>query len=203
MAQYEWIVPAPGLAKVKRPGSQMGQDSWVLETLNKKRNGTFVDFGSAHPVTINNTWILETEYNWTGISIDLGLPTTATWNTWENPEDYKAYWNAIRSTPVITGNALEMDYLKLFKENNLPKVIDYLTIDLDPPQASFECLLRIPFAKYQFNTITFEHMWYYDKTTQEPSREFLQKLGYRWIKCVEGNDDFYIYESVTDGGIPQ
>ena len=38
--------------------------------LKNKRQGTFLEIGAQHPVYYSNTWRLETEYDWTGISID-------------------------------------------------------------------------------------------------------------------------------------
>lgn len=47
--------------------SQLGQDLWILESTNNKRNGFFVDFGATDGKTINNTFFLETKYDWKGI----------------------------------------------------------------------------------------------------------------------------------------
>jgi hypothetical protein len=51
-------------------GSEAGQDLFVLAMLNNKQAGTFLEIGGNHPVYYNNTWLLETEYAWTGVSID-------------------------------------------------------------------------------------------------------------------------------------
>jgi hypothetical protein len=51
--------------------SLSGQDKWVLETLNFKTNGFFVDLGSGNGIKYSNTYILETEYQWTGICVDV------------------------------------------------------------------------------------------------------------------------------------
>lgn len=47
-----------------------GQDIFVAELLNMKRNGVFVDIGANDGITISNTAYLEKELNWSGIAIE-------------------------------------------------------------------------------------------------------------------------------------
>jgi hypothetical protein len=49
---------------------QAEQDKFVVTMLNKKTNGFFIELGSSHPVCYNNSFILETVYNWEGIMIE-------------------------------------------------------------------------------------------------------------------------------------
>ena len=46
---------------------------------------------------------------------------------------------------------LEIDYKKLFEDNNMPIDIDYLQIDIEPAHNTLECLKKIPFNKYNFS----------------------------------------------------
>lgn len=48
-----------------------GQDKWVLETLNYKSNGFFVDLGSGNGIYYSNTYTLENEYQWAGICVEI------------------------------------------------------------------------------------------------------------------------------------
>jgi FkbM family methyltransferase len=50
--------------------SQDKQDLFVLDHLHQKRNGFFVDVGAGNYMVINNTYLLEKRYDWTGICIE-------------------------------------------------------------------------------------------------------------------------------------
>ena len=47
------------------------QDLFVVAITQGKTNGTFLEIGAAHPVHTNNTYLLETEFGWSGTSIDV------------------------------------------------------------------------------------------------------------------------------------
>ena len=169
--------------------SQIGQDRLVLKYLKNKKNGTFIDVGCGYPKYINNTYLLETEFNWNGISIDLHMYT----------EEDGLIWNDCRNTKLILNDALTLNYSSIFKENNLPINIDYLSMDLEPPDLSLECLFKIPFDEYTFNIITFE----VDKNREgdikriEESRNFLMSKGYTLIGSIcSGQDDIYLHNSL-------
>ena len=64
--------------------SQIGQDRLVLKYLKNKKNGTFVDIGCGFPKYINNTYLLETEFDWNGVSVDLIMYTEQDGLTWND-----------------------------------------------------------------------------------------------------------------------
>jgi len=51
----------------KSSASQLGQDIWVLEQTNYKRNGFFVEFGATNGISLSNSWLLEKMFGWSGI----------------------------------------------------------------------------------------------------------------------------------------
>jgi hypothetical protein len=140
--------------------SQAHQDLFVLHVLDFITGGIYLEIGCSDPIEINNTYLLEKEYNWTGISIDID-------------EKHKTRWNQIRKNPIIIADALELEYSTLFKV----RVIDYLSLDIDAEYVNV--LKKIPFDKYVFKVITIEHDAYrFGDLYRVPEREFLHGHGY-------------------------
>ena len=134
--------------------------------LDGKPHGTFVEIGSGHPVISNNTALLESRYEWTGIGFEI-----------KNKE--ADLYNEHRKAPVALGDATTADFDQLFKEVNLGPVFDYLQVDCEPAQVTYDAMLKIDLDKYKFATITFEHDKYNDgPEIQNKSREYLQERGY-------------------------
>jgi hypothetical protein len=179
---------------VKQNYSQSLQDIFVLSMLNGKRNGTYVEIGSAEPFYNNNTALLETEFDWSGISVDIDR---------NKVEDFIHQRNNI----AFCLDATKIDYLKIFKSVGLEKSIDYLQIDCDPPEISFDILQQIPFNQYRFAVITFEHDFYYDKVIRDQSREFLKSKGYVLVvgdiayNKKNSYEDWWCYPELIDPDI--
>ena len=158
--------------------SQCFQDIFILSMLDGKRDGTYLEIGCADPLYGNNTALLEKEYGWTGISIDIDPQ----WSTkWEQ-----------QNRKCLIKNALKINYSELLENN----VVDYLQIDCDPPSISFEVLQKIPFHTHKFRVITFEHDHYADDTQsiKDKSRKYLQSFGYELVVSNVSPDDYCDYE---------
>ena len=151
--------------------SQRNQDLFVVTVLNGKKNGTFLDFGCKSPIEINNTCLLEKNYNFSGLSFDIDATEISKWE--KTKRNYK---NA------ICGNLLELDFEKILDNHYSSSNIDYFSFDLEPPLVTLEVLKKFPFNKYKFGVITFEHDFYRGFDTLRPSREIFIKNGYRKIK---------------------
>ena len=167
---------------------QAQQDKFVLNILNNKENGFFLEIGSSHPININNTYVLEKEYNWKGIMVEY-------LNEWV--EDYKIYRP---NSLYIINDATKIDYKALFEENNVPLNIDYLQIDLEANDGStiktLEKLDNEVMDTYKFATITFEHDIYHTnfENTREKSREIFKNRGYICVFEDINNEGIYPYE---------
>ena len=106
-------------------------------------------------------------------------------------------FRSLRSNKIICTDGTRIDYAKLLNESNLySSNIDYLQIDCEPPAKTFEILLSIPFHKYKFGIITYEHDYYLDitKTYREKSRNYLRSLGYVLILPNISLDDSTPFE---------
>ena len=164
--------------------SQAGQDVFVLSLFNKNYKGTFVDVGCQMPFNINNTLLLE-ENGWTGISFDI--------------VDYGNAWIS-RRTPFICGDALILNYAELFNKYNLPKIIDYLSLDIEGDGTRFQALKKVIESGYEFKVMTVEHDAYrgYDLTERQPQRKYLNELGYlllcsdMYIDKINPMEDWWI-----------
>ena len=47
-----------------------GTKGLMLDVLKNKTNGTFVEIGSNHPIAGNNTYLMESKFNWKGLMIE-------------------------------------------------------------------------------------------------------------------------------------
>ena len=160
----------PGLELVDRQNfSQCYQDMFVLCMLDGKPKGTFVEIGAGHPVISNNTALLESRFEWTGIGFEI-------------KETEANLYNEHRKAQVAVGDATTADFDALFKEVGLGPTFDYLQVDCEPAEVTFNALKKIDLNKYKFATITFEHDSYNDgPTVRDASREYLEYFGYNLI----------------------
>lgn len=158
--------------------SQAGQDQFVLDTLKGKFGGVYVEIGAYHSTILSNTYLLEKDYRWTGVSFEI--------------EPIRAdEFNRNRINKCYTADATTFDYKDLFERLNLPKQIDYLQVDIEPAYQSLKALQALPLNDYRFSVITFEHDLYVSEDNQiikDTQKDILSGLGYVLVR-----------ENVTDG----
>jgi hypothetical protein len=150
------------IEKIKTNYSQVYQDLFVLTLLDGKEQGTYLELGSNDPFYNSNTALLETVFNWEGISIEID-------------QSQVNEFTAKRRNKCICDDALNIDYDKLLSNFN---IIDYLQIDCDPAEISFSVLKKILDTNTRFKIITFEHDFYLNHSVKHPSREYLKSKGY-------------------------
>lgn len=144
--------------------SQAGQDVFVINCLGHKKNGIFLDLGCSDPIIINNTYLLETQYDWTGLSVDIDKAMIDKYTT--------------RKTHVWNQDATKLDFNKIIEI--CTNKIDYLSLDLD--NDTFACLQTIPFDRIDFSLITYEHdFWRFGDEYRDMSRKLFAKYGYEII----------------------
>jgi GR25 family glycosyltransferase involved in LPS biosynthesis len=170
----------PGSENIEKNYSQAYQDMFVLSILNGKRNGTYLEIGTQEPFYQNNSALLETQFDWKGISIEIR-------------EDLCKKFAEERTNQILCKDATKINYEKLLDEFNQGTDIDYLQVDCEPSKTTFEILTAIPFEKYRFAVITYEHDHSVDVTGsyRDKSRRFLKSFGYELaVKDVAPNDDY-------------
>lgn len=175
------------MKKIINSPSQANQDSFVMNMLGWKRNGFYLEVGASHPYTLSNTYSLENYYDWSGVSLEID---TALCDK----------FNAERKNKCFNLDAMTTDYAALLESVNAPKTIDYLQVDIDPAPNTLAALISVPFDKYEFSVITFEHDVYSKSEyleVQKTSQKFLSSFGYKMIIeniWNEGNpfEDWYV-----------
>ena len=177
---------------------QAEQDKFVLNILKNKKKGFFLEIGSNHPININNSYILEKNYEWNGIMVEYE-------NKWLN--DYKKFRpNSIH----IINDATKIDYKNLFEINNVPLNLDYLQIDLEANNGStlntLKKLNSEVMDKHKFATITFEHDIYHTNylNTRLASRKIFEDRGYVIVfsdinnRGVNPYEDWWVHPELVD-----
>jgi FkbM family methyltransferase len=140
--------------------SQAGQDLFALSQFPEDYKGTFLDIGCSYPDKINNTLLLE-EKGWTGFSFDI--------------IDFSKEWET-RKNPFIQADCIKCD----FTIYDIPKTVDYLSLDIEGVGARFLVLKRLLEMGYEFKVITIEHDSYrgFDEVERNPQRVLLSQKGY-------------------------
>jgi hypothetical protein len=158
-----------------------GIEDFLLGLLNKKKNGYYVELGAAHFSNGNNTYSLEKDYGWTGVSFEI-------------VDSMREEFNLNRKNPCM-GDALSFNYIDYFEKNNFPKQIDYLQLDIDAGYDShgrpvgnshwtLQGLIAVPLNTYRFTAITFEHdanMYWRNAAIRDAQREILDSFGYALV----------------------
>jgi hypothetical protein len=179
---------------IERNYSQAFQDLFVLSILNGKENGTYVEIGGDHPINISNSYLLETEFNWKGISLEIDSSKVD-------------YYNSIRKNKCISTDATRADYSRLFSDCNFSPQIDYLQVDIEPSWQTLKALKQIPLNQYRFSVITFETDLYKDgNESAEECHNILTQFGYKLVIKNVANEgcpyeNWYVDPNSVDSNI--
>ena len=148
--------------------SEAGQESFVLNMLDEKRDGWYLEIGAFASKKTSNTWLLETNYDWKG------------W-AFEFVGEYAREYNDNRQNFCYTADATTFPYKDVLDTAVWPKQIDYLQLDIEPASNTLLALKQIPLDDYRFSVITFEHDLYYapeNVAIKEEQKEILTSYGY-------------------------
>lgn len=173
------------------------QEKFVLDILDNKTNGHYVELGGFHSTQGSNTFFLEKDYNWSGV-------------TFEISEERKQEILSNRKNPCF-GDALAFDYISYFENNFFPKQIDYLQVDIDGGYdqhgrpignhyTTLHGLISLPLTQYRFSVITFEHdsnMYFRNTGMRDAQREILDSLGYSLV-VRQIHEDWWVDPTVVN-----
>jgi GR25 family glycosyltransferase involved in LPS biosynthesis len=185
-----------GSEKIEKNYSQSFQDLFVLSALKGKQNGLYLEIGAQEPFYQNNTALLETEFGWDGISVEI-------------KENLCKMFSEQRKNKILCADATQVDYLSLLNEFDKGTTFDYLQLDCEPSEVTYQILLKIPFDHYKFAIITYEHDHYVDLTNsyRTKSREYLKSKGYEiLVPNISPNEcspfeDWWYHPDLIDSNI--
>lgn len=182
--------------------SQVGQDKWVCEFFNYKRDGYFIDIGANDGIWLSNTYYMEKELGWSGICVEAGITP---FNRLKLNRDcicvhalasktngittfYEIrYGNRDRLEGMQVVNAVRLD--TLMSMYDVPKTIDYVSIDTDGED--YNILATFPFDKHEVILWTLEHN--NNQEIKKSMKELMNSKGY--IIAVEDvKSGGYIFE---------
>ena len=167
---------------------ESNQDLFVITVLKGKKLGSYIEMGSRDPIDKNNTYMLEKDFNWSGVSFDID-------------QSYLERFNSIRSNKTFLQDATQVDITKYISD----KYVDYISLDLEPPTNTLAALENIVNYGIEFAVLTFEHDSYdggFGKEVKEKAFELLTNLGY--IKIVNNgmswidHEDWYVNPKYVD-----
>lgn len=206
-------------AKLTRSKAQLFQDLFVLYLFREKRNGFFVEFGATDGVTLSNTFLLEKEYEWSGLLCEPG-------KVWKDSLaknrscsiDNRCVWSktgdefSFNEASIPELSTLDMfndvDYHSesrkdgtsyivetislndLLVQHKAPSQIDYLSVDTEGSE--YEILNAFDFTNYNISVITVEHNF---SAKRSDIYHLLVGKGYKRVfEKISVFDDWYIKE---------
>lgn len=191
---------------VNKSYSQLSQDLFVIGFFKFKRRGFFVEFGATNGKDLSNTFLLESEFGWTGI---LAEPARV-WHSeleahrTKSKIDFSCVWKysnreldfAESDSPELSTlsdfgkgdshyrsrenskfyKVQSITLLDLLEKHSAPKFIEYLSIDTEGSE--YEILSGFDFSQYEFGVISCEHNY---SSTRDKVHELLTSKGYRQV----------------------
>lgn len=174
-----------GLENIETSYSQLLQDMFVLAVTNGKKGGTFLELGADSAQFINNTYLLETQFGWNGVSIDI------------NPASKSSYDMYGRKSKFYLGDALQLNYDYILSENFSGDRINFLQLDIEPNTNTLSCLKKIPLDMFRFDVAVLEHDHYDTAMSKESNdnvrkemREIMTNNGYVMVAGNISNLDY-------------
>jgi len=201
--------------------SQLNQDLFVIAMLDFKKQGFFVEFGATDGITLSNTYLLETQFNWSGLLVEpaLNWHEALKRNRPDSMLDMRCVWShSGEEITFMEASDKELSTIYSFSKSDkhqrrnirqykvetislndlfmayeAPSHIDFLSIDTEGSE--FEILNSLDFDKYTFSIIVCEHNF---TSKREDIYHLLTSNGYvRTLKNISDFDDWYISKNLS------
>jgi FkbM family methyltransferase len=203
--------------------SQANQDRWVIGILGSKKNGVFVDIGAYDGIQTSNTYTMEKYLDWSGICVEANRGIYEKLKTSRKSVNVNAAVSNYNGVCGFLGDKINdsngSDTVECFTldkvllDNNSPKEIDYLSIDVEGHE--YEIFKTFNFSGWNIKLMTVEHNLYCDGDSKKNKlHELLITKGFTRIVedavCLDSipayfeqpYEDWYIntefYNSLSD-----
>ena len=199
--------------------SQISQDLFVLDTLNYKKNGFFIEVGAGDGVNLSNTYLLERDHNWTGILVE---PSRKFYNKccvsrksivinklllniaqaklkfYEKKigefSHSEGYGNVSASEILLEYDVETIKFEDLFASFSTKPTIDFLSIDTEGSEP--EILESIDFSVHSPLIICIEHN--FNKENRIFYKKFLKSKGYELrYPGISRWDSWFVLKSIS------
>jgi len=193
--------------------SQLRQDLFALSQVDFKQGGFFVEFGATDGIELNNSYLMETKFGWSGILAEPALGwhenlkhnrncTIETRCVWRASNETLRFNEAPRGEKSaistftkpsykLRGQSYSVETISLndlLEKHQAPEVIDYMSIDTEGSE--LDILKAFDFNRWSARVMTIEHN--YTPQQQEIYR-LMTSNGYtRVLESVSRFDDWYI-----------
>jgi FkbM family methyltransferase len=191
--------------------SQDGQDRFVLEHLNQMHNGYFVDIGAHDGITFSNTYVLEQNFDWTGLLIEANpVIIDSLRHARKSPIAHETLWsiscemefksidggtlsglsNTLTHKKALTRPSKPYFVMtktldQVLDQYDCPNHINYMSIDIEG--AEYEMLSTFSFSR-TFDVISVEHL-----RDKEEIINILNKNGYMIVKTIlKDNESIFV-----------
>jgi FkbM family methyltransferase len=201
------------LLHLQKSYGQFQQDLWVaLKVEGGKRNGYYVDVGSADGEEISNTYLLD-QMGWKGTCIDpfpknmkrrscqvftqpvfsesgKKVQFRAAGDLGGIESDLGKYKDRLSDAPLVEFVTATLD--EILEKANAPKWIDYMNIDVEG--AEVDVLRGLSLDRYEIGSLTIEHN--YEPEKRDQIRRMLEAKGYVRVRSWEV-DDWYVNRNLA------
>jgi FkbM family methyltransferase len=191
--------------------SQLLQELFVINFLNLKKKGYFVEFGACDGIFFSNTLLLEKFFFWRGI---LAEPSKFWHSKLRKNRSCAIFYGAVTADnrtktllyenddPGLSGlyknkdkciNSYSVKCIeinKLLKKFKAPKNIDYLSIDIEGNE--YKIIKKLNFLKFRPKLITIEHNYRNDKNL---IKRYLEKKNYKIFSLALTKYDMWFYDN--------